>query len=1810
MGLEGALEEALEDATVRPPPYLPPSLIRRGSPRPAAAAAPLLRAVYEGVHDFVSYCGAAAFSGLVPQETPAALALHAMIESAGSHILLAPSAYMRPGVVVAVGGDVGGGAGGGGGGGGGGDGRDEVAFRCAVRSAIRTANLRVMQLMAPAAVYRLRARLPREYVAAYVDAQEHFSGAALVRGLTRGEFVQGGLATRAPPRLVLLTRTSAELGVTADAALLAAALGYPRHVVLACDGSGGGGGGGGDGDADTEGSAAAGGGAGGGSTGRGRRQGKRGNRRRRGGASDAAAAAGDGAAAEADLLFGRCAPGAAAGTLHVIVLRDVPSSTACAALVDVFFARAAAGMGGGGAVDALPPLLLVLCDMAACTFAQVTRARRCVDDALGARAAVWGGGGGGAGGRDGGGAALPIVVLLLHRPAAELLLRPTYDAVSMGWDAVHVDAWDGADVDGADVDAGGGAVERKEAESRGGGGVRAWVRVMYGLAPTLTEADSRVEFAAGVETALWRAVTQCRFGAARFASLPAAARAALAASRAVYDPSTPPAVAPGAVLAALQGRPYIAEALVGVFAEYWSGFLGALGDAGARGSSDERPFLGAIRARHRWLLTDFMAAVVRGALAAEWGLEAIMRLPTGEVASAEDDPGVRVCVAALRALRVGTEGTFTTRAVPCDGPSVPLTPLFVAMISRLEEARRVARALTAVRGMYANSELAAWRSALDRPEWASLRGVVAAVQGSPRVWGAWVRDFVGVHLRFEVSSEREWAVLRVAALGAVGAAPAPCERDDAGAPCDVLALCVARAGVRAAVQEVQAALRPLLAAGSPGDGCAGGGGGDDDAGGGFDDDAIARVTAGWTELRGGGAAVLCGRLRMEALRWAWESARGIRDCGHAAAWVRLVRDLRWAGPLFDGRTAALVCGALEADAGARCGGGALEATWRRRCAVVVALFHVLCQSHVHDCAAYARRALAAGCLHDVPGALPLQSALRVVHAALGAPCGLPEHASTVSRIVRELLMWAVRRAAPDVAVGDVCDPAALAAALLLSAGGDMDGDEGAPWRPVGALPAPTRVEAVAALLARCADDGGGDAEAFAVACEGLLAERVTRGGADDPYLPACVLAVAGGGAGAAMLRLGTDARLVFEPPAAAEVAFAACEVAAAALGGCPRLTRHGTLARIAAAAGDVAALRAAAAAFEGADAPTLARGAAAVLGGAAAAAALAAALARAPGHHGAYLLALLPLDALCRVLAAEPLLTGLGLGHLVVARGPPVRGPGGGGVPARELATLQVTVALLNARAGVSAVAGGTGFGGATACAAHMRGALVSEGGAAAGGGGGGLPPRTCAGLAALLEPRCRAELALGEHIPLLASLVAFTRDALALRLTEPQLGGPLTGALAELPEDAAAAGRAMLGRFLPAWRAMRAAFTTFEQCPRELAAAAAVPEFASAEELLVLYVVEPPSKEGEAASAYVTRMLRDRFVPQQRRVLDPEEASSACGAFGDAEFNRHEWMAPAAPPAPQSLGALPAHGPDARARVLTGGFASDDVDGAAAAREIDSLVRGSLLGVVEAMDAAAGAAAAAAAARVGGEATAARAAALVDAEARRLQQHYAADEWSICPTCRKMWGYAGGCDQMKCGTNAHDRVVQQGCGAAYNRSQNRVPAGGPPLPQFVDMARHAAEGALRGLQTELANIAPLRNTRWVIDARALAASVLPRVLGGRVQFGLAVDPFFRCAVGGGGGGRGCHCWWRFWLRAGAGMHRRDVTVVPCAGRWRCARSYLWAAAARRRARAPRRTSRVTSGRGCASRARRCGRAARACRCRRRLCHLSSCCAR
>jgi hypothetical protein len=1748
VGLEGSLNEALEGAARRPPAYVPAS-----APRGSGGA--LLRAHFDGVNDFISFCGGpASFSGLVPRETAAALTLHALLESAESHCLLVPSAYQRAsGAAAAPAAAAGDDAAGGG----------DAAFRSTLRAAIRTTNLRVMQLMPPACVYRLRTRLPRDYVSAYLDTQEHFSGAALLRGLARGEFVQSGLASRAPPRVVVLTRSCAELGVTSDGGAIAAALGYQRHAVLSDDlPAGGAGGDGGDG----------GGGGGGSAPGARQRRGHGPVTRRRAraaeGATGAPAAAGGGAsaaAAGAAAAAGGAPAGAAppppsgaTGTLHVIVLRDVPSSAACARLVDGFFAgaaaaaaaAAAAGGGDGGAVPPLPPFLLVLCDMGVCTFAQVTKARRCVDDAIGRGAAAWSGAG-----------VLPVAVLLLHRPAAEMLLRPTYDAVSMGWDAVHVDAWDAAAAAAVDGEAAGGAGAAVAVTDE-----RAWVRVMYGLAPALSEADARAEFTAGVEGALWRAVSSVCFGAARLGSLPPASLACLREARGVYNPATPPGAAQAAVLEALRARGYITDALVGVFAEYWRGFLDALGAAGARGGGggSERPFLAAIRARQRWLLSDFMATVVRGALAAEWGLEALMRLPRGAdaaVAAAADggagggggggDPGVAVCVAALRALRVGADGAGgTARGVPCTGPSVPLTPLFVATMARLEDARRYARALSARGGMYGNNEAAAWRAALERPEWLPLRAVVDAVQASPLTWGAWLRDYVAVHLRFEVSSEPEWAVLRVAALAAVDPT---CARDASGAPCDMLALCVARGDVRAAVQEVQVAARPLLLLLPPPP--QGQGGGEGGAGA-LDDDAIARVTAGWQELRGGAVPVLRGRLMVEALRWAWVGAAAIHDCGGAAVWVRRVRDLRWAGPLFDGRTAALVCGGLDAsmDAG---GSVAAAAAWRRRCAVLVALFHVLCQSHVHDCSAYAASARAAGCLaDDDDGPLPLPAALRCVVAA-SAGAGAAQHgregAAARARIVAELLMWSVRRGAPDVAIGDVCDPAALARALLCAGGGagggGGDGDAAA-WRLVSELPAPARVEAVAALLARADGEDGssGDAEEFAAACEALLVAGLVAGGGGAPlaaaYVPACVLAVdcgggGGGGGGAAAgpfaQRLRDEPRLRFAAPAAAsaEVVFAAMEVAAgggAGAGAAPRLARYRVLRSIAVAADAVRTLRRAAAALDAAALPAVGGGAASALGAELAASARAA-IAHAPAHHGAYLLALLPLDAMKRVVAGEALLTQLGLAHLLLPRAVAAAGGGGGdGAAPRELAQLQLLVALLNARAGVSGVAAGTGFVSAAATALHVRPALEATAAAAAAegaggaGGGGGTLARASAGLAALLDPRTRAELALGEHIPLLASLVAFTRDALALRLTSSALGAPLDTELARLPDEAAATGRALLARFHPAWRAMRAAFTTFEQCPRELAAAAGIPEFAVPSDLCVLHVVEPPAEEGEVQSAPVSRMLRDRFVAQQARVLDPEASTSACAAFADAEFNRHEWLAPAAPPPPQSRAALPAHGPDARARVLTGGFASDDVDGAAAAREIDSLVRGALVAVVEEPDARAGAAAAAAAVRMGGEAAAARARTLVDAEARALQARYAsaAEQWSVCPACHEIWDYADGCNVMRCGSNAHDnRVGRQGCGATYDRPTNRGPApsaGAPPLRQFVDMARHAAEGAMRGLEAELGNIAPLRGTRWEVDAVALAQALLPRVLGGRVAFGgvrdphtgLIVDPFFR----------------------------------------------------------------------------------------------------
>jgi hypothetical protein len=217
IGGEDVLAERLRSIAVAPPLWLG-----------AAPVGPLLASFARRLSEFVASAGGpSAFHGLVPRETEAALVVEALACAAAEADAPAAAAA-APGAIARVrGSDSAAAHAGGGGAGVGVD--DENDARAVIDAVVHAATSRLLQLMLPSAAFVARARLPPGCFEEYLDAQEHVSGAALVRGMLAGELrPRGGRGGSggAPIRVLLFTRTDASLPCAANATQVAAALGY------------------------------------------------------------------------------------------------------------------------------------------------------------------------------------------------------------------------------------------------------------------------------------------------------------------------------------------------------------------------------------------------------------------------------------------------------------------------------------------------------------------------------------------------------------------------------------------------------------------------------------------------------------------------------------------------------------------------------------------------------------------------------------------------------------------------------------------------------------------------------------------------------------------------------------------------------------------------------------------------------------------------------------------------------------------------------------------------------------------------------------------------------------------------------------------------------------------------------------------------------------------------------------------------------------------------------------------------------------------------------------------------------------------------------------------------------------------------------------------------------------------------------------------------------------------------------------------------------------------------------------------------
>jgi hypothetical protein len=233
---------------------------------------------------------------------------------------------------------------------------------------------------------------------------------------------------------------------------------------------------------------------------------------------------------------------------------------------------------------------------------------------------------------------LPSVVLLLHVPADQLHSRACYQTIPLnGWSAIYVDAF----CDGLlSVD-----VDREESSAVGMVGGEGsvdqspqWMRVAFSLDCVPSLIDLRREFSHLASTALTHAVQAISFEqrppmeasrARRVTRQQYFERAGVVLSAKAYSANNR-----DWVVGMFADRPYLLRTLTDSFSALWGRLLQHTVQENCerlvlKGTS--KGLVESVRATHKWLISDFMHVIVKNDLAADWALEALAGLPSGDI---------------------------------------------------------------------------------------------------------------------------------------------------------------------------------------------------------------------------------------------------------------------------------------------------------------------------------------------------------------------------------------------------------------------------------------------------------------------------------------------------------------------------------------------------------------------------------------------------------------------------------------------------------------------------------------------------------------------------------------------------------------------------------------------------------------------------------------------------------------------------------------------------------------------------------------------------------------------------------------------------------------------------------------------------------------------------------------------------------------------------------------------------------------------------------------------------------------------------
>ena len=447
--------------------------------------------------------------------------------------------------------------------------------------------------------------------------------------------------------------------------------------------------------------------------------------------------------------------------------------------------------------------LLVVANSKICTSAQITFAKRVIDESLidteSLQVAPH----------------APIALILIHIAADHLQLRPRYQAIPLNdWSASYIDSFSNADpnegfkasvspsVDAntdemsIDVEPDLAASASVSTGSVTDASMIPWVRVAFGLADAPTMADVQNEFGHLIESALYLAVSACKFlqsprkmsGGKVFPQNQFLDAVGVNLSRAAYALNDKVWV-----IDLLKSRQYLIHTVMKTFSFVWATLLEATVQracAQIRKGVSTAGLIACVRNTHKWLLTDFMSTLVRRDLASDWNLEALAHLPVESGASwlslvdasAEDQVNavssslsdqlgnalitchmIKASVLAsckMKGLSPGISASSLS-AVDCRGADMPSRiPLFNVLRRVLQSL--TPRVLTVAKGNVDNhySIEDAFRAALLSTNNAhELCCVIALVESRQDLYYNWVVDFMSIALKYSYHSPLELDLL-------------------------------------------------------------------------------------------------------------------------------------------------------------------------------------------------------------------------------------------------------------------------------------------------------------------------------------------------------------------------------------------------------------------------------------------------------------------------------------------------------------------------------------------------------------------------------------------------------------------------------------------------------------------------------------------------------------------------------------------------------------------------------------------------------------------------------------------------------------------------------------------------------------------------------------------------------------------------------------------------------------------------------------------------------------------------------------------